>query len=120
MVRFPDVNAQLKEFSADALSSPQAIIPGHGFDQRGGLGSHSGLGCCRFEAAPPEPAKCLTMPAEEGVGLNNEERLFPTAGSPCEQHQEHTIGPGTRWALHPTSKDDQRLSEQSVFGNEFS
>ena len=49
------------------------------------------------------------MPAEEGIRLNNEERLFPAAGSPCEQHQEDPIRLGTRWALHLTTKDDQLL-----------
>ena len=40
---FGDVNAQLEQFSANALGSPQAIVPGHGFDQRDGLGSDFGF-----------------------------------------------------------------------------
>jgi hypothetical protein len=60
------------------------------------------------------------MPTEEGIGLHNEERLFPTAGRPCEQYQEHAIGLGTRWALHPTAEDNQLLTKQGVFGQEFS
>ena len=53
------------------------------------------------------------MPAEEGIGLNNEERLFPVPDGPRQHDQEESIGPGTRWALHLTAKDDQLLSEQA-------
>ena len=60
------------------------------------------------------------MPAEEGIGLHNEERLFPVPDGSREQDQEQPIGPGTRWALHLTTEDDQLLTEQRVFGDEFS
>jgi hypothetical protein len=60
------------------------------------------------------------MPAQEGIGLYNQECLFPTAGSPREQHQEQTISLGTGWALHLTAKDNQLLTKQGVFGHEVS
>jgi hypothetical protein len=56
------------------------------------------------------------MPAEEGLGLDNQERLFPAMGSPCEQDQEQPIRPGTRWALDLTAENDQLLTKQRVFG----
>ena len=58
------------------------------------------------------------MPAEKGIRLNNEERLFPTAGSPCEQHQKYLIRPGTHWALHLTAQNDELLTKQGVFCDE--
>ena len=59
------------------------------------------------------------MPAEEGLGLNNEERLFPTADSPREDDQEHAIGLGTGWTLHLAAEDDQLLTKQRIFGKEL-
>jgi hypothetical protein len=59
------------------------------------------------------------MPAEEGVGLHHGERRFPVPGGPCEHDEKQPIGPGTWWALHRTAKEDQLLSQQGVFGDEF-
>ena len=114
-----DVNPQFEQFPADTLGSPLTIVAGHGFDQSDGLGRDFGCPRSRFRSLPPEPAECLTMPAEGRIGLNKEERLFPTGSSSCEQHQEDPICPGTRCALHLTSKDDQLLSQHGVFGDEF-
>ena len=60
------------------------------------------------------------MPAEEGLGLDNQERLFPVLGGPREQDQEKSIGPGTCWALDLTMEDDQLLTKQRIFGDECS
>ena len=81
---FGDLNAQLEQLPADTLGSPQAIVTRHRFDQRNGLGSNFGSRRGRLGASPPVPAERLTVPAEEGVGLDNQERLFPVLGDPCE------------------------------------
>ena len=79
------------------------------------------LGCLEaaLDRSPPEPAERLTMPAEEGIGLHNEKRLFPVPDGSREYDQKQPIGPGTCWALHLTAEDDQLLAQQRVFGNEF-
>jgi hypothetical protein len=59
------------------------------------------------------------MPAEETSRLNNDEYLLPTANSACEQYQEESIGPGTRWAFHLSTEDDQLLAQQRIFCDEF-
>jgi len=60
------------------------------------------------------------VPAEEGLGLNNQERRFPAMGSPRKRDQEHPIRPGRRWALHLTAEDDQLLAKQRIFGEKVS
>ena len=60
------------------------------------------------------------MPAEKGLGLNNEERLFPTADSSCKDEQKYAIGTGAGCTLHLTTKHDQLLTEQRIFGDRFS
>lgn len=113
-----DVYVQLEEFSLDALGTPQAIVAGHDFDQRDHLGSDFGVPASSLGSSLPELAEGLTMPAEMGIGLNNEQCLCPTAGSSCEQYQEQPIDPGTRWTLDLTVEDDQLLTEQRVLGDE--
>ena len=51
--------------------------------------------------------------------MDNEDRLFPLVESPREEHQEDPISSGTRWALHLTTEDDQRLSQQRILCQEF-
>jgi hypothetical protein len=57
------------------------------------------------------------MPVEERIGLDNQERLFPSLGRPCEYNQEQPILPGTCWTLHLTANNDQLLTEKRVFAS---
>jgi hypothetical protein len=66
-----------------------------------------------------KPGYEKTMSAEEGIGLNNEERLFPSGDSPCEQYQEHPISLRIGGSFDLTTKDDQLLTEHGVFGDKF-
>jgi hypothetical protein len=115
-----DPYSQLEQFSADALSAPQAIVQRHRLDQSNGFGRDSRLRRGRLRSLPPTPAERLTVPAEEGLGLDNQERLLPVPSSPRKQQQEEPVDLGTHWALHLTAKDNQLLTKQSVFGHEFS
>jgi hypothetical protein len=108
----------LSSFPRIRSAPPQAIVAGHGFDHGHRLGTDFGFRGGWFRASPPDPADRLTMPAEEGIGLNNVERLFPTADCSCKQDQEQPIGPGTRWALDLTTEDDQLLAKQRIFRDE--
>ena len=59
------------------------------------------------------------MPAQQRIGLDDEERLFPTGDSPSEHHQEHPIRLRTGWSFDLTTKNDQLLTEQRILGQEF-
>jgi hypothetical protein len=52
----------------------------------------------------------VAMPFQEGVGLDNEERLLPPIDSPCEQYQEDPISLGVSRALHLTAEDNELLT----------
>ena len=36
------------------------------------------------------------MPPEQGIWLNDDEGLFPCPNEPCQQDEEHAIGPGDK------------------------
>ena len=60
------------------------------------------------------------MPAKKGVGLYNQERLFPAAGSSCQEEQDHPIRPGISQPFHLTAEDGELLTEERIFGYQFS
>jgi hypothetical protein len=62
----------------------------------------------------------MAMPAEEGLGLDNQEHLFPTADGPCEQDQKYPIRVTTSWTFDLTTKHDQLPTKQRIFGDEVS
>src|SRR5262245_25173097 len=95
---FGDVNLQFEQFAPNALGSPQTIIQRHGLNQGDGLGRDFGSPRNRFRTLPPEPAERLAVPVEEGLRLDNEERLFPVTDGTREYDQEHAIALRTRWA----------------------
>jgi hypothetical protein len=104
------MHTELEQFTPYPFSAPQAIVPSHGFNQSDGLGRNFGVPSPQVGAPFPVPTKCLPMPAEEGVGLNNIERLFPPMDGAGEEHQEHPIRLGTHPALHLTTESDELLT----------
>lgn len=60
------------------------------------------------------------MPLQERVGMHHQGRLFPSLGRSREHDQEDAIHPGTLWALHLTAENKELLTEQGIFGDEFS
>lgn len=53
------------------------------------------------------------------VGPGTVERLFPVPDGLCEHDEKQSFGPGIWWALDLTAEDDQLLSQQCIFGDEF-
>ena len=50
------------------------------------------------------------MPPEQGIWLNDDESLFPCPNEPCQQDEEHAIGPGERWPFYLPPENDELLS----------
>ena len=50
------------------------------------------------------------MPAEERIGLDNEERLFLMEDDPCKQDQADPLRPRASWARDLTAEDDELLT----------
>jgi hypothetical protein len=59
------------------------------------------------------------MPAQQRLWLNNEEGLFPGANDPGQKHQKHPIRPGTDRSFHLPLEDDQLLTQQGIFCDQF-
>src|SRR5262249_7647586 len=64
-------------------------------------------------------AKELTMPAEHGVWLHNQQSLLLRSNQPGQQDEEHAIGPRERWPFHLPLEDDELLSQGGNFREQF-
>jgi hypothetical protein len=58
----------------------------------------------------PDEAKELTMEAEQGIWLNNQEGGLSGLNQPGQQDEEHAIGPGDGWPFHLAPQNDELLS----------
>ena len=59
------------------------------------------------------------MPAQQRLWLDNEQRLLPGPHHSCQQDQEHAVRLGTDRLFHLATQDDQLLTQQGVFCDEF-
>ena len=59
------------------------------------------------------------MPAQQGVGSDEEQRLPPGADAAGEQHQERPIGPRYGRALDVAAQHDQLLAQERILGEQL-
>jgi len=59
------------------------------------------------------------MPVQQGVWLHNLEGLLPRPNHPGQQDEEDAIGPRERWLFHLSLEDDQLLSQEGIFCDQF-
>ncbi len=76
----------------------------------------------------PAPVAGLELPggpeslggASAGAfGLEDEERLLPTAGPAGEEDEPEAVGWGEAWFLDQVLEEDQLLAEESILGDEL-
>jgi hypothetical protein len=112
-----DLDAEFHDLAADALCAPQAILRGHLLDQGDGFECYLGTPGVGPGLELPEQPGALTMPAQEGVRLEDGERLFPTVDPAAEEGEPWAIGLGELWFLHPSLEDDQLLAQVSILSD---
>jgi hypothetical protein len=59
------------------------------------------------------------MPAEQRVGLDDDEGVPPGADSAGEQHQERAVGRRHGRALHAAAQHDHLVAEEGVLGGQL-
>jgi hypothetical protein len=59
------------------------------------------------------------MPTQKRFWLNEKKRLFPGPNHSSEKYQEHSICFPVNWSFHLSTQDDQLLSQQCVFCQQF-
>ena len=119
--RFGDANVQFEQLTTDAFSAPCAVDCGHLADEHDGLGC-DGWPMCRCggtRLSAPEAVEQVAMPAQQGIGLYNEQALAPGVHTAGEQDQQGPVNARAARALGTPSQDDQLLSKERVLGDEL-
>src|SRR5262249_9048520 len=87
-------DTQLGEFAADALGTPEPILAGHAPEERDRVRRDARRPAARSRAPVPEEPEALAVPAEERLGLDDQQRLAPRPNAAREQDQEWPVGAG--------------------------
>ena len=67
----------------------------------------------------PHPAKQITMPAQDGVWLDDDQRILPGAQLACQEHDQSPVAPGEFGMLTLPFENDCLLAQQRVFEQQF-
>jgi len=59
------------------------------------------------------------MPAHKRLRLDDKERLFPGPNHSGEKYQEHSVCFAVNWSYDLSTQDDQLMSQQRVFHQQF-
>ncbi len=59
------------------------------------------------------------MPAQQRLGLHEEEGVSPSADVPGEQHQQRPIRPRQGGGRYATAQDQQLLTQQGILGEQL-
>lgn len=86
-----NLDANLQQFTSNALSGPESVLRCHVLDQRDRLQRDLRLMQWRARFALPEQSESETMPAQDRLGFDNEQCLLPTVYLAREQHQQCPI-----------------------------
>ncbi len=110
--------AEFEQFAADAFGPPEPILLSHLLDQRHGFWREWGTTTAVTRFISPEETKALAMPVEEGAGFDDEEGFLPVFDATDEEDEPEAIGWREDGLFGLTVKDDELLTQESIFGDE--
>jgi hypothetical protein len=114
-----DLQTELEQLAPDAFGAPPSILHRHSLEQRDGFLVNATLTSWPLRCVPPEELEPSTVPLEQGVGFDDQQRLFPMR-QPTRQHdQETAVKCCEGRVFYLALKDDKLLAQQGVFRDEF-
>ena len=115
---FADLKAKFEQFTTDAFRTPQPVFLRHLFDEIDDLLCDAGFAVFLASLEAPVEAEKITMPAQQGIGLDNVERLLPELSTASQPQQAEAVTVGQSGTFDLTVEDDELLAEHGVFGDE--
>jgi hypothetical protein len=67
----------------------------------------------------PHPPKQVRVPAQDGVWLDDDQRIFPGAQLACQEHDQSPVAPGEFGTLGLPFENDYLMAQQRVFEQQF-
>src|SRR6478736_4464246 len=86
-----DIDAELEELSMDARSAPERICQAHLADQLPNFEGHLGPAGSSLRLPAPEGAESSTMPADNGLRLDDRDRIQDGWCDPVQADEDQTI-----------------------------
>ena len=114
---FLHADTQLEQRAPDALGTPQAVVPGHPHDQGDRLRRHARRPLRRARPRRPEEAEPLAMPAQHGVGLDDQQGRSSRARPASEDNEEEAVERRRARAGDLTIEDDELLAQECILGD---
>ena len=113
-----DLNAQLGEFGLNAWTAPRGVGLPHLPNQRDAVAIEEGssIACARFPT--PEEAKAKAMPSDDGLGLEEDQGVWPLWPEAPQAHPQESVGGAEFRFVRLSFEDCQLMSERQVFKHE--
>ena len=109
-----DDEAEFLDLAVNAWRAPRRILGRHPVNESADLGRCAGASSVAPRLPAPVPTEALAMPADDGLGLHDGERLLPSRPAAAQGKPEESIGRAeTRSRLLP-SEDSKLLAEREV------
>jgi len=112
-------HAQLQQLAADPLSTPEGVLGGHALKQGDGLGGERRSARSRARLPPPACSEARAMPAQQRLGLDEQQGPPPGADAARQQYQHRPIGARHDRARHAEAQHQRLLAQQGVLGEQL-
>jgi hypothetical protein len=117
---FTHRDAQFEELTHYFFGAPEMILASHLLDEGNGLSRSEWFTALSFGVVFPVTLKHISMPTQDGVGLDDMQSRLPEVG---EASQKGQTSPVTRCEIRPFNRafeDDELLAEDGVLDEEVS
>jgi len=98
----------------DAFRCPQRMVLCHLLDQCNGLRRDFGLGGFGVGFVFPEEIKACAMPAQEGLRLEENERIVPILQTTRQDQEPEAVGGGEMRKFGLTLQNDQLVTQERI------
>ena len=111
-----DIDAEFEEFTVDARSTPERVFPAHLADQFADFDRKAWATRSAMTHLPgPEKSKALTMPADDGLGLDDDQGGPPVFPEFTQPRPKEPIGQGQLRLLDRPLHDTELMAESDDF-----
>jgi hypothetical protein len=114
-----DPDAELQQLALDALGTPQPVLAGHPADERDRLRRGARRAAGPSGPPPPQPPEAVPVPAEQRLGLDDQQGLTPRPDAAGQQDKQRSIRAGGARTLRRAGEDDELVTKERVLGDQL-
>jgi hypothetical protein len=114
--RFPDVDAELKQFAVNPWRAPQRLFPTHASDQVPSISGDCWSSRLPVSDLPgPKQTEALAMPSNHGLGLDDHQSRTPVVPNSAQPDPQNKVrGRQLRSFLRRTPEHANPMAERKI------